>query len=105
MSMQKPIEFPDQPSEVKRVGPLFYWSWAVADKEAGIGLHPHNGFEMQTGSGGSHQESLIGQRALRGFKSGSSRSSRKPIHASLPIINSRTVNFQLPSMAVSKSRR
>ncbi|NBD25370.1 pirin family protein [Paenibacillus glycinis] len=87
--VQKPIGFPHQDSVVRRVGPLFYWSWAHTEKEGGIGLHPHEGFEimsyvlngrlvhgdtlgtesavgqggaqvMQTGSGVSHQEKFFG---------------------------------------------
>ncbi|MDT3428603.1 redox-sensitive bicupin YhaK (pirin superfamily) [Paenibacillus forsythiae] len=84
---QKPIGFSGEGSVIKRVGPLFYWAWATSSTEAGIGLHPHQGFEiityvvqgnafhgdtlgtdstvgaggaqvMQTGSGVSHQERL-----------------------------------------------
>ena len=82
----KPIGFPGEGSEVKRVGPLFYWALATANQDnAIIGLHPHRAFEimsfvidgelghydtggheellyygdvqiMQTGSGISHEE-------------------------------------------------
>ena len=38
--VQKPIGFPHQDSVVRRVGPLFYWSWAHTEKEGGIGVHP-----------------------------------------------------------------
>lgn len=27
---KKPIGFPGENSQVKRVGPLFYWAWAMA---------------------------------------------------------------------------
>ncbi|MBM7568513.1 pirin family protein [Paenibacillus sacheonensis] len=89
ITVQKPIGFPHQDSVVRRVGPLFYWSWAHTDNEGGIGLHPHEGFEimsyvlngklihgdtlgtesavgqggiqvMQTGSGVSHKEKFFG---------------------------------------------
>jgi redox-sensitive bicupin YhaK (pirin superfamily) len=90
---QKPIGFPGEGAVVKRVGPLFYWAWAFASEEAGIGLHPHQGFEimtyvvegsafhgdtlgtkstvgaggaqvMQTGSGVSHQEKVSANSEL-----------------------------------------
>ncbi|MFD2611353.1 pirin family protein [Paenibacillus gansuensis] len=92
IDVQKPIGFPHQDSVVRRVGPLFYWSWAYTKTEGGIGLHPHQGFEimtyvingqlthgdtlgtkstvgtggvqvMQTGSGVSHEESVKGPDA------------------------------------------
>jgi quercetin 2,3-dioxygenase len=86
---QKPIGFPGEGSAVKRVGPLFYWSWAFSKKKGFIAAHPHQAFEimtyviqgkaghgdslgtksvvgaggaqvMQTGSGVSHEEHFIG---------------------------------------------
>ena len=83
----KPIGFPGDGAEVKRVGPLFYWAWATAHAPSKIGLHPHQAFEimsyvlkgeighydtlgtrsrvskggaqvMQTGSGVSHEEEM-----------------------------------------------
>ncbi|MBD2848653.1 pirin family protein [Paenibacillus sp. IB182496] len=89
---QKPIGFPHEQSAVERVGPLFYWAWGEVPQEGAIGLHPHRGFEimsyvlagraehgdtlgtssivgaggaqvMQTGSGVSHQERIIGPDA------------------------------------------
>lgn len=89
---QKPIGFPQDRSAVRRVGPLFYWAWAAVPEEGAIGLHPHQGFEimsyvlqgraehgdtlgnastvgaggaqvMQTGSGVSHQEKVVGPDA------------------------------------------
>jgi redox-sensitive bicupin YhaK (pirin superfamily) len=89
---QKPIGFPGEGSAVKRVGPLFYWAWAHAEKEGYIPLHPHQAFEiltyviqgqavhgdtlgtksvvgmggvqvMKTGSGVSHEERFIGPNA------------------------------------------
>lgn len=86
---QKPIGFPGEGALISRLGPLFYWAWAHSTGEGGIGLHPHQGFEilnyvikgkgrhkdtlgtdsiveaggvqvMQTGSGVSHAESLLG---------------------------------------------
>ncbi|MDN4593273.1 hypothetical protein [Polycladomyces subterraneus] len=45
---QKPIGFPHEFSAVKRVGPLFYWSWFYAKEEGMIGAHPHQGFEIVT---------------------------------------------------------
>lgn len=45
---QKPIGFPGEGSEVHRIGPLFYWAWAHAEKEGYIGSHPHQAFEILT---------------------------------------------------------
>ncbi|MGA9287715.1 MAG: pirin family protein [Anaerobacillus sp.] len=93
---QKPIGFPGEGSEVKRVGPLFYWAWAKSEQEGYIPLHPHQGFEiityvisgkaehgdslgtrssvgagglqvMQTGSGVSHEEGFVGPN-MQGFQ-------------------------------------
>jgi len=81
----KVIGMPQDRTVQKRVGPLFYWSWATGQPDAIIALHPHQGFEifsyvingslihrdtlgsqrevhagglqlMQTGSGVSHEE-------------------------------------------------
>ena len=81
----KPIGFGNEGSEVRRIGPLFYWALATANEKGVIGLHPHRAFEiisfvidgelghydtggnelklhygdvqiMQTGSGISHEE-------------------------------------------------
>ncbi len=93
---QKPIGFPGESSEVKRVGPLFYWAWAKSKKSGYIAAHPHEGFEiityvtngkaehgdslgtkstigpggiqvMQTGSGVHHEEGFIGPN-FEGFQ-------------------------------------
>ena len=85
----KPIGFPHEGSAVRRVGPLFYWAWAVSNGYAKIVLHPHRSFEImsyvlegeighydtgdhrsrvgkggaqliQAGSGISHSEELLG---------------------------------------------
>ncbi|QOY35611.1 pirin family protein [Anaerobacillus isosaccharinicus] len=93
---QKPIGFPGEGAHVKRVGPLFYWSWAKAEKAGYIPLHPHQAFEiityvihgkaehgdtlgtkstvgaggiqiMQTGSGVSHEEGFVGPD-MEGFQ-------------------------------------
>lgn len=93
---QKPIGFPGEGSAVKRIGPLFYWSWARAKEEGFIPPHPHQAFEiityviegkaehgdslgtesvvgpggiqvMQTGSGVYHQERFIGPN-MEGFQ-------------------------------------
>lgn len=93
---QKPIGFPGEGSEVKRIGPLFYWAWAKSENEGYIPLHPHQGFEiityvisgkaehgdtlgtkstvgpgglqvMQTGSGVSHEEGFVGPN-MQGFQ-------------------------------------
>jgi redox-sensitive bicupin YhaK (pirin superfamily) len=93
---QKPIGFPGEGSEVRRVGPIFYWAWAFAKEEGYIPTHPHQGFEimtyvvqgkaehgdslgtksvvgsggaqvMQTGSGVSHEERFIGPD-MEGFQ-------------------------------------
>ena len=87
----KPIGFPGEGSDVSRIGPLFYWAWASSNGPATIALHPHQGFEiisyvmqgeighrdtlgntrsvksgglqvMQTGSGVSHEEVMLGER-------------------------------------------
>lgn len=92
----KPIGFPGEGSAVKRVGPLFYWSWFHAPREGFIPAHPHQGFEiityviqgkaehgdslgtrsvvgvggaqvMRTGSGVYHEERMIGPDA-EGFQ-------------------------------------
>lgn len=84
---QKPIGFSGEGSTINRLGSLFYWSWSKSTAPSGIGLHPHQGFEiityaikgkayhrdtlgtesavteggaqlMQTGSGVSHAEEL-----------------------------------------------
>ncbi len=44
----KPIGFPGDGAEVKRVGPLFYWAWASAHAPSKIGLHPHKAFEIMS---------------------------------------------------------
>ena len=44
----KPIGFPGDGAEVKRVGPLFYWAWATAHAPSKIGLHPHQAFEIMS---------------------------------------------------------
>jgi redox-sensitive bicupin YhaK (pirin superfamily) len=93
---QKPIGFPGEGSAVKRIGPLFYWSWFLAKEEGFIPAHPHQGFEiltyviqgraehgdslgtksvvgaggvqvMQTGSGVYHEERFIGPD-MEGFQ-------------------------------------
>jgi quercetin 2,3-dioxygenase len=93
---QKPIGFPGEGSAVKRMGPLFYWSWAFSKEEGYIAPHPHQGFEimtyvvsgqalhgdslgtkstvgpggaqvMQTGSGAYHEERFIGPD-MEGFQ-------------------------------------
>jgi redox-sensitive bicupin YhaK (pirin superfamily) len=86
---QKPIGFSGEGSEVKRIGPLFYWAWAKSKDAGYIAKHPHQGFEiityvvngkaehgdslgtkssvgpggiqvMKTGSGVYHEEAFIG---------------------------------------------
>jgi len=86
---QKPIGFSGEGSLISRLGPLFYWAWATSEGDGSIGFHPHRGFEiltyivkgsgrhrdtlgtisdvsaggaqvMQTGSGVSHAESIVG---------------------------------------------
>ncbi|MCT8138265.1 pirin family protein [Anaerobacillus sp. CMMVII] len=93
---QKPIGFHGEGAHVKRVGPLFYWSWAKAETAGYIPLHPHQAFEiityvingkaehgdtlgtkstvgpggiqiMQTGSGVSHEEGFVGPN-MEGFQ-------------------------------------
>jgi quercetin 2,3-dioxygenase len=43
---QKPIGFSGEGSVINRLGPLFYWGWGKSEGEGGIGLHPHQGFEI-----------------------------------------------------------
>jgi hypothetical protein len=93
----KPIGFPGEGGAVDRVGPLFYWAWATAEGPGEIGLHPHRAFEivsyvlegelghydtlgtrsrvgaggaqvMQTGSGVSHEEAMLGESGTRFFQ-------------------------------------
>lgn len=93
----KPIGFPREGSAVRRVGPLFYWAWAASTGPAVIGLHPHEGFEivsyvlrgeighkdtlgnnrtvgqggiqvMQTASGVSHEEHMLGANGAEFFQ-------------------------------------
>jgi redox-sensitive bicupin YhaK (pirin superfamily) len=42
----KVIGMPQDRTVQKRVGPLFYWSWATGQPDAIIALHPHQGFEI-----------------------------------------------------------
>ncbi len=42
----KPIDFPGGTSQAKRIGPLFYWSWATARGDGIIAMHPHKVFEI-----------------------------------------------------------
>lgn len=44
----KPIGFPGEGGPIKRLGPLFYWSWATAPNGGVIGMHPHRGFEIMS---------------------------------------------------------
>jgi redox-sensitive bicupin YhaK (pirin superfamily) len=44
----KPIDFPGGTGEGKRIGPLFYWSWASANGDGVIGMHPHQAFEIMS---------------------------------------------------------
>lgn len=45
---QKPIGFSGEGSAVTRIGPLFYWAWATAEREGFIPSHPHQAFEIMT---------------------------------------------------------
>ena len=92
----KVIGMPQDRTVQKRVGPLFYWSWATGGPDAVIALHPHQGFEifsyvingslihrdtlgsqrevhagglqlMQTGSGVSHEE-VMGAKGTEFFQ-------------------------------------
>jgi quercetin 2,3-dioxygenase len=46
INAQKPLGFSGQGAVTVRLGPLFYWAWAHAEAEGGIGFHPHQGFEI-----------------------------------------------------------
>jgi redox-sensitive bicupin YhaK (pirin superfamily) len=46
ITAQKPLGFSGQGAVTIRLGPLFYWAWAHAETEGGIGFHPHQGFEI-----------------------------------------------------------
>lgn len=57
----KPIDFPGGTSESKRIGPLFYWSWATAKGDGVISMHPHKAFEIVSyvlGGTVGHSDSL-----------------------------------------------
>ncbi|WP_176736979.1 pirin family protein [Oligoflexus tunisiensis] len=85
---QKMIGFAGEGSAIHRIGPLYYWAWAQADRIAAVEAHPHRGFEilsyvlegaiehrdtlghrsridagglqlMQTGSGMEHEEHFV----------------------------------------------
>ncbi|MFJ5761116.1 pirin family protein [Neobacillus sp. NPDC093182] len=58
---QKPIGFSGEGSVINRLGPLFYWGWGKSEGEGGIGLHPHQGFEIISyfiKGRGRHQDTL-----------------------------------------------
>ncbi|QGQ97252.1 pirin [Paenibacillus psychroresistens] len=59
--VQKPIGFSGEGSTINRLGPLFYWSWALADSKSGLGFHPHQGFEIMSyglAGQGTHRDTL-----------------------------------------------
>ncbi|MDP5272818.1 pirin family protein [Chengkuizengella sp. 2205SS18-9] len=61
IKLQKPIGFPGEGSVINRLGPLFYFSWGKTEGEGGLGLHPHQGFEILTyvlKGRGYHRDSL-----------------------------------------------
>ncbi|TFE26666.1 pirin family protein [Cohnella luojiensis] len=65
---QKPIGFSGEGSAVTRLGPLFYWAWAQAETNSGLGLHPHQGFEIMTygiAGQGTHIDTLGTESILR----------------------------------------
>lgn len=76
---QKPIGFPGEGSKISRLGPLFYWAWAHTEGEGGIGLHPHQGFEILTyvlKGKGYHKDSLgtdsvVGEGGVQLMQAGS----------------------------------
>jgi redox-sensitive bicupin YhaK (pirin superfamily) len=92
----KVIGMPQDSTQQKRLGPLFYWSWATGEPDSVIALHPHQGFEifsyvlngtlihrdtlgshravaagglqlMQTGSGVAHEE-VMGSEGTEFFQ-------------------------------------
>jgi len=65
---QKPIGFPGEGAAVLRLGPLFYWAWASAEKEGYIGMHPHQAFEIMTYvlNGKAHHGDSLGTDSIVG---------------------------------------
>lgn len=45
---QKPLNFPNQPAAINRIGSLFYWSWSNVESEFSFDFHPHEGFHIMT---------------------------------------------------------
>ncbi|SFF47882.1 hypothetical protein SAMN04487969_14819 [Paenibacillus algorifonticola] len=76
---QKPIGFSGEGSIFNRLGPLFYWAWGHIEEAAGIGEHPHKGFEILTyvlGGKSSHRDSLgtnsvVGEGGVQVMQTGS----------------------------------
>ncbi|KRF13390.1 pirin family protein [Paenibacillus sp. Soil787] len=76
---QKPLGFSGQGAATVRLGPLFYWSWSYAAAKGGIGLHPHQGFEIISygiAGQGFHKdslgtESILGQGDIQLMQAGS----------------------------------
>jgi redox-sensitive bicupin YhaK (pirin superfamily) len=65
---QKPIGFSGEGSIINRLGPLFYWAWAHSQEPAGIGLHPHKGFEIITYviKGKTYHQDTLGTESVVG---------------------------------------
>ncbi|MCD9021526.1 pirin family protein [Cohnella silvisoli] len=86
---QKPIGFPGEGSAIIRLGPLFYWAWAHAETKSGLGLHPHQGFEIMTygiAGQGVHKdtlgsESILGAGDIQLMQTGSGVSHSEGIEA------------------------
>lgn len=45
---RRPVLYERRGPNAVRIGPLFYWAWAVAENGGYIAEHPHQGFEIVT---------------------------------------------------------
>jgi redox-sensitive bicupin YhaK (pirin superfamily) len=87
--VQKPIGFSGEGSTTVRLGPLFYWSWALAGAKSGLGLHPHQGFEIISyglAGRGTHRdtlgtESILGEGDIQIMQTGSGVSHAESVEA------------------------
>jgi redox-sensitive bicupin YhaK (pirin superfamily) len=65
---QKMIGFAGEGSAIHRIGPLYYWAWAQADRIATVDAHPHRGFEILSYvlEGALEHRDSLGHRSLVG---------------------------------------